>query len=144
MLISFNFIRYLERFRINRTTNYTQFINSKLIFLVMNLNKVIIVITFVTSILIISSSQISFAKKNDKEEDDGKDLKKDIPLSSIEKTKKIDKDSKEKTEVQTDIVNDHYPNQYYVCGYPQQLITDYNSFEKFNCNKLLIIDIPLS
>ena len=40
----------------------------------MYLNTVI-VITFVTSMLIISSSQISFAKKNDKEEDD-KDLKK--------------------------------------------------------------------
>ena len=86
----------------------------------MNLNKVIIVITFVTSILIISSSQISFAKKNDKEEkdDERKDLKKDIPLSSIDKTKKINKDSKEKTEVQNDILNDHYPNQYYVCRYP--------------------------
>ena len=99
----------------------------------MNLNNVIIVITFVTSILILSSSQISFAKKNDKEEDNGEDLKKDIPVSSIDKTKKINKDSKE-TEVQNDILNDHYPNQYYVCGYPQQLITDYNSFEKFNCN----------
>jgi hypothetical protein len=100
----------------------------------MNLNKVIIVITFVTSILIISSSQISFAKKNDKEENDGEDLKKDSPVSSIEKTKKTDKDSKEKTQVQNDILNDHYPNQYYVCGYPQQLVTDYNSFEKVNCN----------
>jgi len=100
----------------------------------MNLTKFIIVIIFVTSLLIISSSQISFAKKNDKEEDDGEDLKKNIPVSSIEKTKKIDKDSKEKTEVQNDILNDHYPNQYYVCGYPQQLMTDYNSFEKFNCN----------
>ena len=49
----------------------------------MNLNKVIIVIAFVTSILIISSSQISFAKKNDKEEDNGEDLKKDIPVSQI-------------------------------------------------------------
>ena len=98
----------------------------------MNLNKFIIVIIFVTSLLIISSSQISFAKKNDKEEDNGEDLKKDIPVSSIDKTKKINKDSKE-TEVQNDILNDHYPNQYYVCGYPQQLITDYNSFEKFNC-----------
>ena len=98
----------------------------------MNLNK-IIVITFVTSILIISSSQISFAIKNDKEENDGKDLKKDIPVSSIEKTKKTDKDSKEKTQVQNDILNDHYPNQYYVCGYPQQLVTDYNFFDKFNC-----------
>jgi hypothetical protein len=99
----------------------------------MNLNK-IIVITFVTSILIISSSQISFAIKNDKIENDGKDLKKDIPVSSIEKTKKTDKDSKEKTQVQNDILNDHYPNQYYVCGYPQQLVTDYNFFEKVNCN----------
>src|SRR6187200_1762056 len=95
----------------------------------MNLNKVIIVIAFVTSILIISSSQISFAKKNDKEEDDGEELKKDIPVSSL------DRDSKE-TEVQNDILNDHYPNQYYVCGYPQQLVTDYNSFEKVNCDKL--------
>ena len=96
----------------------------------MNLNKIIIVITFVTSILIISSSQISLAKKNDKEEeDDGGDLKKDIPVSSIDKTKKIDIYSKEKTEVQNDIMNDHYPNQYYVCGYPHQLITDYNFFE---------------
>jgi hypothetical protein len=99
----------------------------------MNLTKFIIVITFVTSILIISSSQISFAKKNDKEENDGEDRKKDSPVSSIEKTKKTDKDSKEKTQVQNDILNDHYPNQYYVCGYPQQLVTDYNFFDKFNC-----------
>ena len=99
----------------------------------MNLNNVIIGIAFVTSILILSSSQISFAKKNDKEEDNGEDLKKDIPVSSIDKTKKINKDSKE-TEVQNDILNDHYPNQYYVCGYPQQLVRDYNSLEKVNCN----------
>ena len=99
----------------------------------MNLNNVILVIAFVTSILILSSSQISFAKKNDKEEDDGEELKKDIPVSSIDKTKKINKDSKE-TEVQNDILNDHYPNQYYVCGYPQQLVRDYNSLEKVNCN----------
>ena len=97
----------------------------------MNLNKVI-VITFVTSILILSSSQISFAKKNDKEEDDGEDLKKDIPVSTRDETKKI-KDSKE-TEVQNDILNDHYPNQYYACGYPQQLITDYILLEKLNCD----------
>jgi len=51
----------------------------------------------------ISSSQISFAKKNDKEEeddddddDDVEDRKKDIPVSSIDKTKKFDNDSKEK------------------------------------------------
>ena len=104
----------------------------------MNLSTVIIVITFVTTILIVSSSQISFAKKNDKEEEDNdderEDLKKNIPLSSINKTKKIDRDSKQKTEVQNDILNNHYPNQYYFCGYPQQLIIDYNFFEKVNCN----------
>lgn len=93
----------------------------------MNLNKVIVIV-FVTSILIISSSQISFAKKNDKEEDG-----KDIPVSSIDKTKKFNRDSKE-PEVQNDILKDQYPNQYYICGYPQQLITKYNSFENFNCN----------
>jgi hypothetical protein len=98
----------------------------------MNLNKVIIVIAFVTSILIISSSQISFAKTNDEEEID-KDLKKDSSVSSIDKIEKIKRDSKD-TEVQNDILNDNYPNQYYVCGYPQQLVTDYNSFAKFNCN----------
>jgi hypothetical protein len=83
----------------------------------MNLNKVIIVIAFVTSILILSSSQISFAKKNDKEED-GKDLKKDIRISSIDKTKKSNRDSKE-TDVQNDILNGRYPNQFYICGYPK-------------------------
>ena len=65
------------------------------------------VITFVTIILIISSSQISFAKENDKEEnDDDKDLKKDTPLSSLslEKTDKINRDSKE-LKVQNDILN---------------------------------------
>ena len=86
----------------------------------MILNKVIIVIAFITSILIISSSQISFATKNDKEKDDGEDLK-------DAKDDKINK-------VQNDILNDHYPNQYYACGYPQQLITDYNFFEKLNCD----------
>jgi hypothetical protein len=95
----------------------------------MNLSTVIIVIAFVASILIISSSQISFAKKNDKEEEYDKDLKKDIPVSSIDKTK-----DSNKIEVQNDILNDHYPNQYYVCGYPQQLITDYNFIKKVNCN----------
>ncbi len=65
--------------------------------------------------------------------DDGEDRKKDTPVSSLDETKKIKQDSKE-TEVPNDILNDHYPNQYYACGYPQQLITDYNFFEKLNCD----------
>jgi len=73
--------------------------------------------------LIKSLSQISFAKKNDKEEEVDKALKKDIHVSSIDKSKKI-KRFKRNTEVQNDILNSHYPSQYYVCGYPQQLITN--------------------
>ncbi len=65
--------------------------------------------------------------------DDGEDRKKDTPVSSLDETKKIKQDSKE-TEVPNDILNDHYPNQYYACGYPQQLITDYNFFEQLNCD----------
>jgi|GEM_PF-2950610 len=67
----------------------------------MNLNLVFVII-IVTFILIKDPSYLSFAKKNDKEED-GKDLK--IPVSSIDKTKKINIDSKE-PEVQNDILND--------------------------------------
>ena len=89
----------------------------------MTLSTVSIVITFVTTILIISSSQISFARENNKEEVNDNNIHKDTSVSSSDKTR----DSKEKTEVQNDILNNHYPNQYYFCGYPQR-------FEKVNCN----------
>jgi len=107
----------------------------------MKLNKVyinhlnlVIVITFVTSILIISSFDLSFANKDDENKEDNKDFKKDKSISSIYKTtKQTYKDLKE-TEVQNDILKGKYPDKFYVCGYPQQVITDYNSFEKTNCN----------
>lgn len=67
----------------------------------MNLNLVFVII-IVTFILSKDPSYLSFAKKNDKEED-GKDLK--IPVSSIDKTKKINIDSKE-PDIQNDILND--------------------------------------
>ena len=38
-----------------------------------------------------------------------------------------------KSDVRNDKEDPRYPNQFYVCGYPQQLITDYNSFAKFDC-----------
>ena len=107
----------------------------------MNLNKeyftylnLVIVITFVTSILIISSSDLSFAKMDDENTKDSKDFKKGVSVSSMDKNKKtLDVDLKE-SHIQNDILNGQYPNQFFVCGYPQQLITDYNSFEKVNCN----------
>ena len=106
----------------------------------MNLNKkfinylnLLIIITLVTSISIISSSDSSFAIKNDENKKDDKDSEKDISFSSIEKTTKPHGELKE-TAVQNNILNGPYPDQFFMCGYPQQLITDYNSFEKFNCN----------
>ena len=38
-----------------------------------------------------------------------------------------------KSDVKNDIEGVYYPNQFYACGYPQQLITDHNSFAKFAC-----------
>ena len=108
----------------------------------MNLNKayinqlhLVIVITFVTSILIISSSELSFAKMDNKNKDnDYKDFKKDISVSSMDKNKKTLNGDLKEPAIQNDILNDRYPNQFFVCGYPKQIITDYNSFEKINCN----------
>lgn len=108
----------------------------------MNLNYInhlhlVIVITFVTSILIISSSELSFAKMDNKNKDDDKDFKKDVSVSSMDKNKKtLNSDLKEPS-IQNDILNDRYPNQFFVCGYPKQIITDYNSFEKINCNQII-------
>ncbi len=108
----------------------------------MNLNKAysnylhfVIVITFVTSILIISSYELSFAKIDNKNKDaDDKDFKKDISVSSMDKNKKtLNADLKEPA-IQNNIQDGLYPDQFFICGYPQQIITDYNSFENINCN----------
>ena len=107
----------------------------------MNLNKkfinylnLLIIITLVTSISIISSSDSSFAIKNDVNKKDDKDVEKEISVSSMDKSKKHPHGELKETSVQNNILNGPYPDQFFMCGYPQQLITDYNSFEKFNCN----------
>ena len=109
----------------------------------MNLNKVylnhlhlVIVITFVTSILIISSTtELSFSKTDNTNKDDNdEDVKNDISVSSMDKNKKTLNDDLKESVSQNDVLNSIYPNQFYICGYPQQIITDYNSFEKVNCN----------
>lgn len=102
-----------------------------------NINYVslVIVIAFVTSILLVSSNDLSFAIKENEEnenKDDSLDNKKDVPVSSTNKTKEI-LNVELKSDVMNDIDGALYPNQFYVCGYPQQLITDYNSFAKFDC-----------
>ena len=106
----------------------------------MNLNKdyintihLVIAIAFVTSILLISSIELSFAKMDNENNSYEKDLKKDNSISSNDKNKKTLNDELKDKKIQNDILNTRYPNQFFVCGYPQQLITDYNSFAKFDC-----------
>ena len=92
----------------------------------------VIVITFITIILIISSTELSFAKKDNKNEDYDKDL--DSYVSSKLKDKNnLNSDLKD-PDIQNDELNGKYPDQFFICGYPQQVITDYNFFDQTNCN----------
>ena len=93
------------------------------------------VITFVTSILVISSStELSFAKiDNENKDNDDKNLK-GVSSSLINENKKTLNDDLKEPVIQDDILNDQYPNQFYICGYPQQIILDPDTFEKINCN----------
>jgi hypothetical protein len=99
-----------------------------------NINDIgfMIVIAFLTSILLLASNDLSFAIKENENEDDSQDNKKDIPLSTTNKTKEI-LNLELKSDVRNELDSAHYPNQFYACGYPQQLITDYNSFAKSDC-----------
>ena len=94
----------------------------------------VIVIAFLTSILFISSNDFSFAVNENKNKNtkDIQDNKKDITVTSTNKTKEI-LNVELKSYVRDDIENLHYPDQFYACGYPQQLITDYNSLAKMDC-----------
>ena len=94
----------------------------------------VIVIAFLTSILFVSSNDFSFAVNENKNTNtkDIQDNKKDTTVTSTNKTKEI-LNIELKSHVRDDIENPHYPDQFYACGYPQQLITDYNSFAEMDC-----------
>ena len=87
----------------------------------------IVVVTFVTGLLIISSTELSFAENDNTES-------KDISAFGTDKNKKTGSDENKEKITQNNILNNVYPNNFFVCGYPQQIITDYNSFEKTYCN----------
>ena len=71
----------------------------------------------------------------------GDDFKQDIPISSIDKTKKmITVDLK--TDVDNDIVSAHSPDEFFVCAYQVgNILNDYNSFPKFDCNESDLVNI---
>ena len=105
----------------------------------MNNILVIVVVIFVTFILIncSSSSHLSFAKKNNEKEEDDKDFKKDIFDLSIDKNKTLNDNLKELSlhHNTNNILNDKYPDQYFVCGYSKHLIKDDTFLEKTNCDE---------
>ena len=92
-----------------------------------NIHINLIIITFVVCLLIISFINLSFAKEDDIEF-------KDFSAAITDKNKKtVKNDIKEKT-TRNDLLNDLYPSRFFLCGYQQELITDYKSFEKIKCN----------
>jgi hypothetical protein len=74
----------------------------------------------------------------------GQDFKQDVPVSSIDKSKKI-LDVDLKTDVKNDIVGADTPDEFFVCAYQVGDVSkDYNSLTKFDCNEgdLLNIKTP--
>ena len=71
----------------------------------------------------------------------GDGFKQDIPISSIDKNKKtLNVDLK--TDIDNGIVEAHVPDEFFVCGYQVgDMMTEYNSFAKFDCNEADILNI---
>ena len=65
----------------------------------------------------------------------GEDFKQDIPISSIDKSKKK-VDVELKTDVKNDIVEADTPDEFFVCAYQVgDVLKDYKSLTKFDCNE---------
>ena len=65
----------------------------------------------------------------------GEDFKQDIPISSIDKSKKK-VDVELKTDVKNDIVKADTPDEFFVCAYQVgDVLKDYKSLTKFDCNE---------
>ncbi len=65
----------------------------------------------------------------------GEDFKQDIPISSIDKSKKK-LDVELKTDVENDIVEADTPDEFFVCAYQVgDVLKDYKSLTKFDCNE---------
>ena len=74
----------------------------------------------------------------------GEDIKQDIPISSIDKTKKT-LNVNLKADKENDIVDANTPDEFFVCAYQvEDVLDNYNIFPKFDCNEgdLVNIDEP--
>jgi len=71
----------------------------------------------------------------------GEDFKQDIPISSIDKSKKKF-DVELKTDIDNGIVDAHVPDEFFVCAYQVgNIIKEYNHLAKFDCNEGDILNI---
>lgn len=71
----------------------------------------------------------------------GDDFKQDIPISSIDKSKKK-LDVELKTDIDNGILEANVPDEFFVCVYQVgDMMTEYNSFAKFDCNEGDILNI---
>ena len=71
----------------------------------------------------------------------GDDFKQDIPISSIDKSKKK-LNVELKTDIDNGIVEANVPDEFFVCVYQVgDMMTEYNSFAKFDCNEGDILNI---
>jgi hypothetical protein len=71
----------------------------------------------------------------------GDDFKQDIPISSIDKSKKK-LNVELKTDIDNGIVEANVPDEFFVCVYQVgDMMTEYTSFAKFDCNEGYILNI---
>jgi hypothetical protein len=71
----------------------------------------------------------------------GEDFKQDIPISSIDKSKKKF-DVELKTDIDNGIVDAHVPDEFFVCAYQVgNILKEYNYLAKFDCNEGDILNI---
>ncbi len=71
----------------------------------------------------------------------GEDFKQDIPLYSIDKSKKK-LDVELKTDIDNGIVDAHVPDEFFVCAYQVgNILKEFNSLTKFDCNEGDILNI---
>ena len=131
---------------------------------------ILIIISFLSCSILSSFIQFSFAQKTDNEDKEkmiveadinlknidmdntnflrligfinGEEVKQDIPISSIDKTKgKLKVDLKVNEE--NDIVEADSPDEFFVCAYQVgDVVKNYNSFAPFDCNEGDILGNP--
>ena len=98
--------------------------------------NLVVVVAFALFIFVSYTFQSSFAKTNNDDRED-KEKNEEIFYSFKNKNETFNDNLIElniQSNYSTNTLNDNYPDQYYVCGYPKHLITNYIFLEKLDCD----------